>query len=229
MQEQFSRTQFPSGGWEYYQAETNWTAPTPKSSTFDQTVILILSMRQKNPAMTLRTKWAMTIEGVGNDLEAYTRARLGMAPTGQDFPKMSPPAAIPQLAGAALQAVAEVKKRAAGAAFLLEWEESGLPPSSPDISERRAGVCVTCPKNNPEKTLFDYFTVKASEMIRKRFERLFSLGLKTSVDEKLNVCEACLCPLRLKVHSPRELIDKRIKPEQRAELHPNCWILNSSD
>ena len=51
------------------------------------------------------------------------------------------------------------------------------------------------------------------------------MDLKTSKDAELNVCQACLCPLKLKVHTPMSLIQKRLKPEQRAELDPKCWIL----
>lgn len=221
----FSRDQFPPNGWEFYQPQTNWTAPTPKMSTFNQTVQLIIKHRLQNGAITAMHKLSTDVGQVGDELENYTRARLGMPSMGSTLPKQTPSSVIPQLAGAALQAVAEVKKRAAGAALLLEWEESGLPPEPSEVSEHRADICVACPKNNPEKSLFDYFTVKASEMIRQRFERLFSLGLTTTQDAKLNVCEACLCPLRLKVHTPRSLIQKRLKDDQRAELHPSCWIL----
>lgn len=221
---ELSRSQIPPGGWQFYQPQTRWSAPTPIASTFDQTVNLIIKHRLSNPAMIVRHNLATDAVTVGNELESFTRTRLGLGPASP--PKLPPPPAAPQLSGAVQQAVAAVKKLAAGTALLMEWDESGLPPVASSVSESRAAVCAGgCPKNEKGKSLSEYFTVPASNMIRRRFERLEQLELKTSHDAELNVCQACLCPLRLKVHTPMELILKRLKPEQRAELDPRCWIL----
>lgn len=231
MQQIFSRSQFPPGGWEFYQPQTKWAAPTPKSSTFDQTVVLIIKHRLANPALTVRYGLATDVVTVGNELEAYTRARLGMAPAlvpgtgGPGVPKPKAPTSQPQMSGHVQAAVAVVKKMAAGAALLLEWEESGMPAEPPEVSANRAAVCADCPKNEKGKSLTEYFTVPAADTIHKRFRRLLEMQLTTPHDERLNVCQACLCPLKLKVHTPMELIQKRLKPEQRAELDPRCWIL----
>ena len=219
----FSRSQFPPGGWEYYQPQTNWSPPTPKGSTFDQTVILIIKHRMANPAMIVKHNLSTDPAVVGDELENYTRARLGIMPMG----KSTPPPSTPYLSGAVQAGVAAVKKLAAGAAILMEWDESGMPPVAAELSEKRAGICSTCPKNSTGKSLTEFFTVPLAELTRRRFERLQQLNLTTSHDDKLNVCEACLCPLALKVHAPMELILKRLKPEQRAELDPRCWILSA--
>jgi hypothetical protein len=225
MQQPFSRSEFPPGGWEFYQPQTRWSAPTPKSSTFDQTVNLIIKHRFANPAVTASHKLATDPGAVGNELENYTRARLGMPAIGQDFPKTLPPAQAPAVSGAVQGLVAAVKQIAAGAALLLEWEESGRPPVDIPISEARAALCDGCPKNSDEKDLARIFTEPAAKLIKRKFERLFSLNLKTTHDEALNVCTACLCPLKLKVHTPVDLILKRLTGEQRSKLDPRCWIL----
>jgi hypothetical protein len=49
--------------------------------------------------------------------------------------------------------------------------------------------------------------------------------LSTMVDAQLNVCVACLCPLKLKVHAPLEFIARHMDPETRAALDPQCWML----
>ncbi len=219
-----SHSQTPPGGWQWYSPQTRWSAPTPVASTFDQTVVLIIKHRLANPATTVQYKLATDFNSVAAELDSYTRTRLGM-PAASSPKQMPPPAQAPALSGAGQLAVVAVKKIAAGAALLMEWEESGMPAVPSEASQKRADICATCPKNEAGKGLTDYFTGAVSESIRKRFARLFDMKLTTTRDEELKVCSACLCPLRLKVHTPMELILKRLKPEQRAELDPRCWIL----
>jgi len=188
--------------------------------TFDQTVINIIKHRLANPAITSKLKLATDPASVGFELEQFTAKRLGLPD-----PKLSPPPTRPQLSGAALAAVGNIKKLAAGNALLLEWQESGLPPVPAEISTSRAATCAECPKNDPGG-LLKYFTGPVSDMIRKRLAKLHEMNLTTPSDEKLQVCSACLCPLRLKVHTPIQLIIKRLKPQFKADLHEKCWILS---
>lgn len=215
-----NRQQFPPGGWQYHQAQTGWNAPAPVSNTFDQTVVNIIKHRQANSAMTIKHKLSTNMAQVGIELEAFNARRLGYPD-----PKPLPPPAVPMLSGAVVAAVADVKKLAAGNALLLEWQESGEPPVPIEIAIKRAEVCVACPKNDA-RGLSQYFTVPIAENIRRKLEKLHDMKLETPSDEKLQVCSACLCPLKLKVHTPLHLIVKRLKPEQRSELHPACWILS---
>ena len=223
MSSQLSHTQTPPGGWQWYSPQTRWTLPNPVSVTFDQAVTLIMKHRLANPAVTVQFRLATDFNSIAAELDSFTRSRLGMPAI--NFPKQMPPPAVPQLSGAVQSAVAVVKKIAAGAALLMEWEESGMPAVPSEVSQKRADICAGCPKNEQGKGLTDYFTEGTSEMIRKRFARLFAMNLTTTRDTQLKVCSACLCPLRLKVHTPMELIVKRLKPEQRSELDSRCWIL----
>lgn len=137
----------------------------------------------------------------------------------EEMPNMSRPVA---------EAINNVKKVAAGAATLLEWEEAGMPAVDQETANRRAQVCVQCPKNGQEKHLTDYFTEPLAALIRKRFERMKELKIETPFDDKLKTCDACLCPMRSKVWFTKELVLKRLKPEWKAELNqanPRCWIL----
>lgn len=228
MTESFSRTQTPPGGWQFIQPVTNWKAPTPIASTFDQTVQLIIKHRTANPAATAKHNLSTNAAVVGNELENYTRMRLGLPTSGALSPKRMPPAEAPQLSGAVKSAVAAVVKLADGAALLLEWEQSGRQAVSPEVSAPRAAICAKCPENVKGKSLADLFTVPAAAMILRRFERLEGLKLTTPNDDDLGTCRVCLCPLRLKVHTPADLILKRLKPGIRAELHPSCWILKET-
>lgn len=225
MIEPFSRTTFPSGGWQFYQSQSRWSAPNPIGNTFDQQVHHIIKHRKDNPAMLIQHKLSIDPVVVGNELEMYNRARLGIAMPSPTPPPAPPPESSPLLSMPVRSAISAVKKIAAGAALLMEWEESNLPPEPPEVSEARATICAGCKQNDKGKSLTEIFTVPTANRIKERLKRLNDLALTTSKDAELNVCQACLCPLQLKVHTPKSLIQKRLKPEQRAELDPACWIL----
>lgn len=214
-----NRSTFPSQGWQFFEPATGWWAPAPVSNTFDQQVINIIKHRQANPAITSKHKLATDFGSVAMELEQFTAKRLGLPD-----PKLSPPPTRPQLSGAAVAAVDSIKKLATGTATLLEWQESGQPPVSAEVSASRAAICADCPKND-KGGLLKFFTEAVSDKIRQRLSRLHVMNLSTPSDARLQVCSACLCPLKLKVHTPMPLIQKRLKPEMRADLDPRCWIL----
>jgi len=223
------RKVLPPGGLRFYQAETNWF-PTPHSG-FEETVAQIIAHRQKNRHLAERHGWPTDRDKVAIELDDFnTRVCMEMGwkeYVASDNPPEAPPVKHPggftdsQISGS----LSAVKRLAAGAALLMDWEESGLPPVAAKLAEERAVVCVTCPMNSKEE-LSAWFTVPVASAIKSRLSRLHSLNLATPYDERLNVCLACLCPLGLKVHTPIELIAKRLKPEVMASLHPQCWILS---
>jgi len=225
MNDTFSRNSFPPGGFQFYQSQSKWSAPNPKGNTFDRQVAEIIEHRKRNPAMLIQHKLSIDPAVVGNELESFNRARLGIPAIRPALEQIPPPESSPLLSVPVRDAISAVKKIAAGAALLMEWEESGLPPEPAPVSEARAAVCAVCPKNEKGKSLTELFTVPAANRIQEKLKRLHEMDLKTSKDAELNVCQACLCPLKLKVHTPMSLIQKRLKPEQRAELDPKCWIL----
>lgn len=220
----FNRHQTPPGGWQWRQPQTGWAAPNPVSCTFNQQVENIIKHRLANPAITAKHKLLTDAEGVGIELENFNRKRLGVQEGVQPVPfPHHPGVGLPGVAGVG-RAVAAVRKLASGAALLLEWEQSKLPPESQEVAEARATVCAACPLNDKGTSLSEFFTVPAADMIRRHLQRLNELKLMTSRDAELNICAACLCPLRLKTFCPKELILKRLKPKVKAELHPDCWI-----
>jgi hypothetical protein len=113
----------------------------------------------------------------------------------------------------------------------LAWEQSGEAPVDAGVSQQRASVCAICPKNE-SGDLSRWFTVPAATLIKKQIERLHNLSLTTSFDAQLGVCGACLCPLKLKVHTPLSFILKFMSDEVKAALqkeNPRCWILRETD
>lgn len=223
----FDRHTFPSGGWEFYQPQTNWHAPTPKSSTFDQTVILIQKHRQANGAITARHNLATSFAAVADELEAYTRRRLNIptpvAPPPNPLPPQQPHQAAEVAAGAS-----GLIRVAQGSGPILEWITSGTPAVAPELSEKRASICVSCPKNDTSQpTLLQWFVIQAGKVVAKALEARQDLKLQTSHDGSLGVCSACLCVNKVKVHCPMDIVLKHLKPEVRADLDPRCWILRN--
>lgn len=215
----------PSGGWTFTQPQTGWTMPTPVAWTFSQAVQNIIKHRRANPAIVVRYKLATDVGTVSNELDLYTRLRLGIPAAPTPSPKTQPRFASPQAVGGG--AVAAVKNLAAGSALLFEWEETGIPPVTPDVAEARAAICATCRQNQPG-ALTSYFTQPISEVFRSKLKRLTDMSMTTPYDEALNVCVACLCPLKLKVHAPMELILKHLRPETKSVLAECCWILEAA-
>lgn len=93
------------------------------------------------------------------------------------------------------------------------------------VAETRASVCAGCEKNG-RGGLEHYFTVPASQAIKLQLEIRNELKLETGYDDKLNVCEACLCPLKLKVWCPLDHIMKEMDAATKAKLWTGCWILS---
>ena len=197
--------------------------PNPVGYTHDQAVTMIIKHRLANPAIVAKHKLATDFQAVSSELIRFQQARGALPP--DVLPKPTPPVSTPSMSGAVSASVAAVKKVAAGTALLLEWEADGLPHVDPQVAEDRASVCAVCPKNEKGKSLIEIFTAPAAALIQKRMERFASMNLRTSKDAELAVCQACLCQMRSKVWVPSELILKRLKPEQKSELHESCWIL----
>lgn len=218
-------SQVPPGGWVWHEPSTGWWAPSPIGFTFDQQIQNIIKHRKANMALTLKHKLPLDEATVGQQLIQYQQKR-GALPS-DTLPKLTPPPMSAQMSGGVQAAVAAVKKMSAGASLLFEWEQSKLPPEPQEVAESRAAVCVQCPANENKK-LTDWFTVPVANQISKKFERLHNLKLVTSQHAKLFTCRACLCPLALKVFTPKELIIKKTSESQKQELtkeNPKCWIL----
>ena len=112
----------------------------------------------------------------------------------------------------------------AGAATLREWISQGAPAVPPEEATERAKICSTCPQNG-KGDLTRWFTKAASQSIRAALTATQQIELKTVHDDSLGVCEACLCPLKLKVHVQLPVILKHLTPQARASLDPRCWML----
>lgn len=225
---EFNRHTFPAGGgWTFRQPQTAWVNPYAMVG-FDASVKAIIKHRESNKAITAKHNLRTDYESVANELEEYTRSRLGIPLTFVP-PKPNPLWQTGHSAGVAVATNArpswfkQLGRLGKGVLTLANWLGDDGVPVETSLSEQRAAVCTGCPKN-VKGDLFSFFTKPASELIRRQLEERKALNLSTTQDEQLGICEACGCPLRLKVHVPLGFIKAHMSTDDTAKLDPRCWI-----
>lgn len=228
------QTQIP-GGFRFYQPETKWDSSKAVGAfpSFQRLVDAIIQHRNGNPGLCQQKGWRTDQDGVSAEVDHYNASlcqHMGwmkyIAQGGgpEVVPKSLP---LPPIDPKQISAVAErVKKIWAGVKTLNDWIDSGEPPVAQEQANKRAEICSTC-VNNGAGDFTKWFTAPAAESIRRQMERVADRQLSTPFDDKINVCEACLCPLKLKVQTPMKYIGPHITEATKQDLakNPNCWIL----
>lgn len=222
-----SRDQFPPGSFQFCQPETGWCAPTWRS--FDTVVRELIAHRNGNPHLIAKHGWATDYDTVANEVDEYNAVRCRNAGYFDFILQDSPPS--PKLFLSRFQArkpaaavAGNIKRVAAGIGVLYDWLGSGATPVSKDEAERRAAICVSCPKNDGGDWKA-YFTESIAEKIRQQLSIKHDLKLETSQDDKLTVCSGCDCPLHLKVWTPMQHVLAHTSDEIKQRLDPRCWVL----
>lgn len=220
-----SRSKWPPGGWQFFQQETGWALP--KGQDFHQSILQIIVHRKANPRFNLSTDY----DKVANELDDFQCARLANDPVWciaegiSNFSGRLPVRRQPEdVKGAVAGASKFLKNSTAGIGLYLEWFGDGK-PVAPEVAETRAKACLQCPKHVPG-TVFQRFSKAAAVEIMTVFGVLNDLQLKTSVDEQLQICDACDCPMKAKVWCPLPIIKGHLRPEAFAALWEQCWIRN---
>lgn len=201
-------------GFRFRIPEVNY-ASAPFSS-FDTIVNSVHSIAKSNPGLFQSKGWPQTRADVATWVDEYN-ARYCLEMGYLDYingvedspPKHGPPPRVSALA--------------AGAKSLAEWIGDGASPESHEVAEHRAEVCSKCPMNKPWD-MSNFFERGTSEMLREAVAAAAQQKLVTRFDKQLGVCEACYCPMRLKVWVPLGPILNNMPEETKAALHPSCWI-----
>lgn len=215
-----STTQAPPNGFRYVHRETGWKSwEANPLSLWDWNLLLVTiqKYRQANPKFRFNT----TIAAITEDALVQNGERVNAIPNAESYviKDPSPPKPLPP------PLVDLATRLAAGAGSIVNFLAEGEKPVTPHIAENRALICAVCPQNQ-QGDFTRWFTQPASELIRRWISQREKMQLKTSVDGKLGVCEACSCPLKLKVHFPLHRILKDIPAESKSALDPKCWILS---
>ena len=235
MQRLKNRNKQIPNGFTYRQAEIGWDSKRVLGlhPSFDTLTRSVMSARKANPHHAQKHKWALDFEGVALDVENYN-VKVCLANGWTSYLTEpgggAPPFSIAQSLQNQKQlgvAVSVVKKLWAGVKTLNAWLDSGEPPVAKELSEKRAAICASCNLNG-KGDFSSWFTIPASGAIKRQLEVLTARQISTSIDEKLNVCTGCLCPLKVKVHAPMQFIKAELSPEVVAELRTgkSCWIIS---
>jgi hypothetical protein len=224
--------QIPNGFW-FRQPEINWNSKKviglhPSLDTLTQAVI---SARRANPHQAAQHNWSLDFDVVKSEVKQFNVNHclaMGWTEYLTDSGGGAPPFNQAQSLLNQKQisvAVETVKRLWAGIKSVNEWLDSNDAPVSTELAEKRATTCVSCPLNGPGD-FSKWFTTPASAAIKRQLEKLQNRKISTTQDEKLNICEACLCPLKLIVHVPLQIKLAHMTPDTKQALHPSCWVLS---
>jgi hypothetical protein len=209
------------GGFRFYIPQLKWQS-TPFAS-FETIVQGVISARKAHPAMVAKYGWPTDHNTVADEVDAFNTqfcAQMGYGNYIVEGGQVAPPFFHPPRSSSHLD---KAKRLVAGGKTIVEWLASGSEAVIPSQSEERAAVCAACPLNDiGDFTRF--FTVPVSEAIRAALSQKKDWKLETPYDDRLGVCSACSCPMKLKVHMPLADILKRLKPEDKTNLDSKCWI-----
>lgn len=117
-----------------------------------------------------------------------------------------------------------------GAQALIEFLGPEQEPVALEIATRRAAICLgseerkPCPLNLPAKGWKKTISKLALKATRAYFHIKDALELRVEGEEKLGICDACWCPLKLKIWMPIKHIIDHTPEEVLADLHKDCWI-----
>lgn len=226
-----SRDKYIPNGFKFVQPQTGWQSGAYAS--FTTIVNGLIAHRRGRPDLVAKHGWSLDYDTVANEVEQFNVnvcARHGWMnylegmDAGGGMPpksKAPSPAEVAQISAAG----AVAKKIWAGVRTLNDWLDSEEPPVIPEISTRRAKVCAECPKNG-KGDLTSWFTIPAAGAIKHQLQKLTERKIATPLDDSLNICEVCLCPLKLKVHTPLKHINTHMTNATLADLQevPGCWI-----
>jgi hypothetical protein len=201
--------------------------------SFDTLVNAVLSARKANSGQSAQHKLSLDRATVEMEVEMYN-VKVCLANGWLDYLTDSGGGQSVPLAQSRSpedQKLLDVAAKSArrlwsGVKITSDWKDSGEPPVSKELAESRAATCVACPLNG-QGDLTKWFTIPASAAIKRQLEWLSGQKLVTSVDDKLNICEACLCPLKLKSWTPFKFIKAHLAPDVIDELRKgrDCWQL----
>jgi len=219
-----SRDKFIPGEFQAIHPEAGQTAPWKGS--FSEIVRKELDFRSRNPALVEKNGWSLDPDDVADDIDRYNAHRmvaagyLNFVDLEGESPVQKKTGLMGKLRNAA-NAVGNIKTALAIYRDLFGPDGKVI---AKEEAERRASVCVACPKNDVTGGLTKYFVKETARELMLVAGMLKDMDVSTSLDDKLGVCQACECPLRAKIFVRNDILKKHIKSDQVAKLHESCWI-----
>lgn len=220
-----SRTECPPNGFIFLDAPIS--PNSIQTWDFNSLVMQVQERRRANPRFQLPTDF----NAIANEVDTQNALRMLSIPRADSYVVNDGGGgpAPNRLAPRSLRRLAEVagggaKRAVSGVGALRDWLGDGAVPVANEQASGRAAICASCPMNaGGDWTSF--FTEPVAALIRNQLSLRDDLNLTTPDDAKLNVCEACGCPLKLKVHVPLNHITAHLSDEVKTKLAAPCWIL----
>jgi hypothetical protein len=212
-----SDTTFPTGGgWQFRQPQTQWVNPAAMIGK-SASVEAIRKHRLANPAITAKHQLSTDPKAIERELIAFQQARGALPPEQMPASFFAHSSSLPARVS---QAAADIRIAAQGTGVILDWLTSGGAPVAQELANKRAAICVGCPKNVDGS----WFLTTAAEVIKSTLEARKDLTLVTPSDAALKSCDVCKCINRLKVWCPLSHIVAKTKAEILSAFPAQCWV-----
>lgn len=220
-----SRDRFIPNGFKFRQAETNWPPPGSnilQGASFDTVVRLVQRHRQGNPFHAKKNNWALDYASIADEIDAYNAAICASMGWNDYILQGGAPQPVGPFSRALGSLANSARHVVVGASTIAEMFGADGPVGAA-LANGRATVCVDCPKNF-KGDWTRIFTVPAAAAVRKMLETFNGLNLRVQQEDELQVCEACGCPMKLKVWAQLNHILEHMPEADYYSLDPRCWI-----
>lgn len=240
-----SRSAFPPGEFQVLHPEAGMKEPFKGS--FNEAVMFERGFRRKNPALAQKLGLPDDQTAVENWVDEFNANRC-VAHGWTSFVNLD--SAVSESSFAIPDAQKKTRgpnwpKPAAGAAKAAADAYTSLFKDGPverALAEDRAAICSQCPQNNTHASLASLFTSAAASAVTSLIGMVRDMNMNTSLDSSLGICDACLCPMKAKVHvrigtltgsMPNDVWPKLqregdiVENEVRRHVE-RCWILTES-
>ena len=219
------------GGFKFALPEVGYRST--EFASFSTIVGAVATIIRANPGRAAQLNWPTDEEAIANWVDDFN-ARLCQSngwnnyivDPGGGAPAANFPSPSPQETSRLNAAAGHIRKIWAGVKTLDEWIDSGDPAVEAELAGSRAATCAACPRNG-SGDFTSWFTAPAALAIKRQVENLEGRKLTTQFDGVIGVCGVCLCPLKLKIHTPLKYIAAHMTPEVLVDLEavkPLCWI-----
>jgi hypothetical protein len=217
-----NRNKYIPNGFKFYDASLRWTSPP--NASFQVICDGLRTARMANPGLSAARGLSTDPNVIAEEVDAFNSA-ICESHGWSDF--------ITGSAGGAAQvpfpqpqhrpALNVVRNAAVGSSILIEWISSGAEAVPQEQANRRAEICSRCPLNK-KGDWTSWFTGPVSSAIKAALGKKNDFKLSTPFDEQLGVCEACSCPMSLKVFVPFDKFYPKMTQPAKDALDKNCWI-----
>jgi hypothetical protein len=120
----------------------------------------------------------------------------------------------------------EIARDVEGIKVLKDWLGDGATPVERELAERRALVCVNCPKNIKTRwwNFPQYLKDKIAEAIRYQIEMKRHLKMEVPNEAELGTCDICRCNMPLKIWAPIDYVVQHHGLDKTDDYPDHCWI-----